>query len=77
MAAVVLLPVCREGRLALGVAVVTGERSWRPLGTDIKMDSRPVSFVWTDENENLEEYETKIIFYLNILDDNNTKAFSL
>ena len=36
-----------------------------------------VSFVWTDENENLEEYETKIIFYLNILDDNDRKAFSL
>ena len=36
-----------------------------------------VSFVWTDENENRVEYETKIIFYLNILDDNDRKAFSL
>ena len=36
-----------------------------------------LSFVLTDENENRVEYETKIIFYLNILDDNDRKAFSL
>ena len=36
-----------------------------------------LSYVCENENEILVEYETKIIFYSTILNDNNRKAFSL